>query len=283
MGRGMAMNLLAHGAELTVYGRSPQKLEPFAAKGAAVTTELSRAAKADVVFLCLPDTAVVEDVIFGGGGLAQHMGPGQTIVDFSTINYKAAVRIAERLGRKGIAFLDAPVSGMKKRADDGTLTIMCGGEEPVFESVRPYLCYMGQTVLYMGKSGSGQLAKLVNQLLYDINCAALAEILPFAVKMGLDSRQIGEVVNSGTGRSYASEFFIPRDLEGSFEEGYPLEKAYKDLVSAAEISAEEGIPLPVLAAATATYQTALRQGIGKEGKGAMIKVFERILDVEFRG
>lgn len=283
MGTGMAANLLKSGAALTVYSRNADKLAAFAKKGAAVTDRLEEAARADVIFLSLPDGDVVESVVCGESGLLPHLSEGKIIVDFSTISHAATLRIAETLQKKGVQFLDAPVSGMESRAADGTLTVMCGGEEETFSAVKPYLDCIGTKVLYIGKCGNGQLAKLVNQLLYDINAAALAEILPFSVKLGLDSRMVGELVNSGTGRSHASEYFIPRDLAGVFNEGYPLEKAYKDLVCAAELGAREGLPMPVLGAATATYQTAMRMGYGAESKGAMIKVYEKLLGVEFRG
>ncbi len=135
----------------------------------------------------------------------------------------------------------------------------------------------------MGPLGAGQLTKTVNNVLYDINIAALAEVLPMAVAMGLDPAQLGQVVTTGTSRSYASQYFVPRILKGEFDEGYPLAKAYKDLVSAAIVAAENGFPLPVTAAATATYQTALRQGHGDRDKGAMVLPFEDLLGVKVRG
>ena len=119
-------------------------------------------------------------------------------------------------------------------------------------------------------------------MLFDINAAALAEILPMAVKLGLDPDLVGEVVNSGTGRSYASEFFVPRILQRQFSDGYPMAHAYKDLVSGAELGAHHCVPMPVLAAATATYQTALLKGHGQRDKGAMVQVFEDILGVQVR-
>jgi 3-hydroxyisobutyrate dehydrogenase-like beta-hydroxyacid dehydrogenase len=134
----------------------------------------------------------------------------------------------------------------------------------------------------MGVVGNGQLAKLINQLLFDINSAAIAEMLPIAAKMGLDCAKVGEIVNSGTGKSYASEFFIPQILDGKFDTGYPLDAAYKDLVSAAELGAKLRIPMPVLAASTASYQMALLKGYGALNKGGIIKVFEDLLGVEFR-
>ncbi len=141
---------------------------------------------------------------------------------------------------------------------------------------------MASTILDMGGPGSGQLAKLVNQLLFDINAAALAEVLPLAVKLGLDPQKTGQIVNGGTGRSYASEFFVPRILAGNFSDGYPMAAAYKDLVSGAEICARHGIPMPVLAAATAVYQSALLAGHGDKDKGGMIRLLEEALGVQFR-
>lgn len=282
MGKGMALNMLKSGCELTVYDIVPHAFPEFEAKGAKTTTDPAQVAKADCVFLSLPNTKIVESVVCGENGILQHMSKGQIIVDLSTISYLATVRIAKACAEKEVGFLDAPVSGMKARAIDGTLTVMCGGEEDIFQKVKPYLDCIGNKVLLMGANGCGQMTKLINQLLFDINAAAIAEILPLSAKMGLDSEKVGEVVNSGTGRSYASEFFIPRILDGVFDEGYPMEHAYKDLVSAAELGAQEGIPLPVLGAATVTFQMALLKGLGPENKGAMIKVYESLLDTQFR-
>lgn len=282
MGKGMALNMAKSGVDLIVYDIVTDNFAEFEERGIVTTTDAAKVAQADFVFLSLPNGKVVESVVYGENGLIHQMKSGQIIVDLSTITYSATLRIAKALEEKDIEFLDAPVSGMKARAIDGTLTVMCGGSKETFERVKPMLDFIGTKVLYMGPSGSGQLTKLINQLLFDINAAAIAEILPMSVKMGLDSQKIGEVVNSGTGRSYASEFFIPRSLEGIFNEGYPMESAYKDLVSAAELGTQEGIPLPVLGAATTTYQVALRKGLGKESKGAMIKVYEDILGVQFR-
>ena len=192
------------------------------------------------------------------------------------------MNIAKTLEKRGVGFLDAPVSGMAARASDATLTIMCGGKRETFDHVKPYLDCMGNNILLMGDVGSGQLTKLINQLLFDINAAALAEILPMSVKMGLDPAKVANVVNSGTGRSYASEFFLSRILAGNFADGYPMAHAYKDLVSAAELGAGQTIPMPVLAAATATFQMALLRGHGEKDKGGMVRVFEELLGVEYR-
>ncbi len=283
MGRPIAHNLLKSGAELVVCDRDERRCEEFGAKGVNSTTEPAALADADMLLLCLPGTGGVRALLLASDGLAGCLHRGQTVVDLSTIGYGAAVEIARVLEAKGIAFLDAPVSGMEARAIDGTLTVMCGGAPEAFDRVRPLLDCIGNRILYMGPVGCGQLTKLINQLLFDINAAALAEVLPMAVKLGLDPDLVGEVVNSGTGRSYASEFFIPRILRGHFSDGYPMAHAYKDLVSGAELGADQCVPMPVLAAATATYQVALLRGHGHQDKGAMIRVFEDLLGVEFRG
>ncbi len=283
MGKWMSLNLLKAGFPLTILQRNSQAVHFLAGQGASlVATPAAMAARSEWVFLCLPDAAVVEEVLFGANSLAQNAGPDLVVVDCGTTNYDATLDFARRLADQGIRFLDAPVSGMEARAQDGTLTIMCGGPADVLETVRPALEVMGSTIIHMGGVGSGQLAKLVNQLLFNINLAALAEVLPMAVKLGLDPELVSQVVTTGTSRSFAAEFFIPNILEGRFDRGYPLERAYKDMVSAAEISAERRIPLPLVHAATTTYQMALLGGLGDQDKGAMIRVFERMLGVEFR-
>lgn len=282
MGRHMAINMLKSGAELIVADMRSDNFQEFESKGARTTTNLLDVAEADIIFLCLPHSKAVQSVISDEKGIMAELKPGQILVDFSTIKYSTTIEIAQVLEEKGIGFLDAPISGMEARAKEGTLTVMCGGQRELFDRIKPYLECIGNKILYMGGTGSGQLTKLINQLIFDINVAALAEILPMSVKMGLDPEKVGEVVNSGTGRSYASEFFIPRILKNSFVEGYSLQNAYKDLISAAEISANLCIPMPVLGAATTTYQMALLKGHGESDKGAMIAVFEELIGAKYR-
>jgi 3-hydroxyisobutyrate dehydrogenase-like beta-hydroxyacid dehydrogenase len=282
MGAPMAMNLVKRGATLIAHARRPDAYAALVAAGATGTTRAADLARADVVFLCLPNGDVVESVLFGDDGIAAALRPGTIVVDTSTIGYATTLKIGAALAARDVAFVDAPISGMHQRAVEGTLTIMCGGDDAIVASLAALFAAIGDKVLHFGAVGTGQLAKLINQLLFDVNVAALAELLPMAAKMGLDPVKVGELVNSGTGRSYASEYFIPKILDGVFSTGYPLEAAYKDLVSGAALGAERRIPMPVLAAATATYQTALLQGHGHDDKGAMIKVYEDLLGVAFR-
>lgn len=276
MGRPMALNL-SKVTDVMVYDARQESSDGFK----RIARNVADLALADVVVLSLPKAEIIDGVLFRDG-LAGSLKPGSIVIDTGTTDVSETLRIARKLGDAGLRFLDAPVSGMQSRAEEGTLTMMVGGEAVLLESVRPLLSSVASSILHMGPQGAGQTAKLVNQLLFDINVAAIAEIGPLAVSMGLDPRAISDVINSGTGRSFASEFFLPRILDGDFSQGYPLAAAYKDIVSGLRLCAEREVPAPVLYAASSSYQQALREGHGDKDKGAMILVFERLLDVSFR-
>ena len=283
MGKWMALNLVKAGFEVWVQDIDPQAVAFVEDQGArSAKTPSKIAAQTEWIFLSLPNTEIVEDVIFGENGIVQGGKPGLIVVDLSTIGYLATLEINEKLNASGILFADAPVSGMEARAQEANLTIMFGGDESILEKLHPALDVIGNRIVHMGKVGSGQLTKLINQLLFNISCAGVAEVLPMAAKLGLDPEKVTQVVTTGTGRSFAAEFFVPLALENRFDQGYPIKHAYKDLISAAEISAHQKIPLPVVQATTTTFQMALAEGFGDESKGSLIKVFERMLGVEFR-
>jgi len=283
MGKWMALNLIKAGYPLNFFARKKEVTEHMKTQGGRPSPTLREMAKAsDWVFFCLSDTVAVEEVLFGKDGIAEVLKPGQIVIDCGTIHPLSTRKFAENLKAKGIPFLDAPISGMEARAKAGTLTIMAGGEKEVFEKVRPALEVMGNKIIYSGQSGNGQLMKLINQVMFNIHCATIAELFPMAVKMGLDPEQTLEVVKTGTGHCFAVDNFGPLILERNFGPGYPLEDAYKDMVHAAEISSAHRIPLPVTAACMMTYQMALDQGLGRENKGAMIKVWEKALGVEVK-
>jgi len=283
MGKWMALNLIRAGFPLRFFARRKEVIDWMSAQGAQAEPTLQDLAReSDWIVLCLPGTEAVEAVLFGREGMAEGLKAGQVIVDCGTSHPLATRKFAARVKEKAVIFLDGPVSGMEARAKAGTLTIMVGGEEGTFQKVRPALAAMGNQIFYVGPSGNGQLMKLINQVMFDIHCATLAELLPMAVKMGLDGEQTFEVLQTGTGRCFAVENFAPLILDGNFKPGYPLEDAYKDMVHAYEISSIHRIPLPVTAATMGTYQMALNQGLGNENKGAMIKVWEKALGVEVR-
>ena len=283
MGMGMARNLLKKNGSLAVYTAKEEKRARLAEEGFTIAASYEDLADCGIIFLCLPDDEVVEQTTLGPGGLIHVLQESGTIVvDCSTISPDSARMIASAFEERVGAFLDAPVSGMKARADAGTLTVMVGGLKEAFDEVKPYLDLIGTTVLYMGGSGCGQAAKMINNTAYDINVAGIAELLPLAVRLGLDPEKIGAVLNSGTGRSYASEFFIPRILKNSFTDGYPIEKAFKDLAHAEETEAAEEVELPMTNAAAAVFRRAMEEGYGPLNKGGLIRVKEEEMGVEYR-
>jgi 3-hydroxyisobutyrate dehydrogenase-like beta-hydroxyacid dehydrogenase len=283
MGRWMAINLIKAGFPLNFFARKKEVAEQMTSHGGKAFPSVKELARGSTwIIFCLPNTEVVEEILFGKDGIADVLKSGHVVIDCGTIHPLATRKFAASLKSRGIPFLDAPISGMEALAKAGTLTIMVGVEEAVCQRVRPALKAMGNTIIYAGASGNGQMMKLVNQIMFNIHCAAIAELLPMAVKMGLDPEQTYTVARTGTGQCFALDNFGPLILEGNFGPGYPLSDAYKDMVHVTEISSAQRIPLPVTAAATVTYQMALDQGLGRENKGAMIKVWEKILGVEVR-
>ena len=283
MGKWMVLNLAKCRFALTVFDIDEKALSFFSRRDVDQTSSASElATRVDLILLSLPSPAVVEDVVFGKDGIIQGSKPGQIIVDCGTSGYSWTQNFSESLQEYGLRFADAPVTGLEQRAKDATLTIMYGGTAELLEDIRPVLEAIGNKIVNMGDIGSGQLAKMINNILYNANMAALAEVLPMAAKLGLDPEKVAETINSGSGQSFASKFFIPSILENRFDQSYSLNNAYKDMQNAAEISAHYKIPLPMINTAMTTYQTALSLGFGAEDKGAMIKIFENTIKVTFR-
>lgn len=284
MGKWMALNILKKGHSLWVYDIRPEVVSELAEQGAQPARDLTDlGAKCERIILSLPDSGVVERALFGKKGLASVFRSGMIIIDCSTTDTLFARNIEEKLKRQGIVFLDAPVSGMADKVQEGRLTIMVGGQEAAFKTVQPLLEAMGNNIVYLGGSGNGQLAKTLNNVLFNISCAAMAEILPMAAKMGIAPEALCSIVMKSSGQSYGFDFFAPLILKRNFEPGYPLTSAYKDMANLMKMSTQYQIPLPVTSATMQTYQMALALGHGEDNKGAMIKVWEKMLGVLVEG
>lgn len=280
MGASMAKNLIARGFSLTVNDLLEDRLADLAALGATVERDSRSLASCPIIILCLPGNTQVRDIMTGDKGLLPLLRVGQTVLDMSTTTVSFAKEMHGLFTAKGVRLLDAPISGGLGGAREGTLTIMVGGDKETFDLALPYFSAMGKTVLYMGGPGCGQLTKAVNNVLYNISMAALAEVVPIAIVSGLDPKQIAEVINSSTGRSFCSEFFLPRILRREFTGAYAMGSAYKDMINLGEIALYEAIPAPVLEGATLTYKAALRKGYGDQDKSAMMLLFEDLLNVK---
>jgi len=280
MGKWMALNILKNEFKLRAYDIRKEAMEDVANHGVEPSRDLTEIGhQCNRFILSLPDSAVVESVLFGANGLKDSLMAGDIIIDCSTTSPLFARQVTATLSKQDVYFLDTPVSGMEKGAKEGTLTIMASGDENSYRTIYPLLEAMGETIVYLGASGNGQLAKMTNNILYNISCAAMAEILPMAMKMGLDPEKLCSLVRKGSGQSYGFDVFSSLVLDRNFTSGYPMKSAYKDFRNAIELASEQQIPLPVTLAAMNTYQMALCQGLGTENKGAMIKVWEKTLGV----
>lgn len=283
MGRRMVANLAGAGEEILVYDIDAAACEAVKAPGVRPVENVASVGRGcKRVLLSLPEESVVEEVVFGPGGLAGSLTPGAVVVDCSTCRPEAARSMEDRLAGQGVRFLDAPVTGLEDRAAAGTLTVMVGGDETAFEKVKPLLERIGSLVVHMGAPGHGQLTKMANNVLYNISVAAMAEMLPLTTGLGLDPDKLRRVVATGSGQSFGFDYFAERVLEGCFDEGYPMGAAFKDMVAIMERANEQRAPMPVASGAMQTYRQALAEGHGDEAKGAMIKVWERVLGVRVR-
>ncbi|OLP81356.1 2-(hydroxymethyl)glutarate dehydrogenase [Symbiodinium microadriaticum] len=220
------------------------------------------------------------------------MGSSEVAAPWSTSHGDTEEAVAERqaaqqLGQRGVGFLDAPVTGAPARAAAGTLTSMVGGSEKHLEAARPFLGTFATKILHMGEVGNGQLAKALNNCLYNVSCAAMAEMLPFALRAGLPMPAFVDAVTSGTGQSFGFNQWAPLVLRREFEapkHGFPMGAAFKDLETLVAAASAQGLPVPPVVAATlATYQRALAMGLGEEHKGAMVKVWEAQMGVRCSG
>ena len=281
MGKWMALNLLKKAPPLYVFDLRSEAVEELRSHGARAARSLHEIGeRCDRIILCLPDATVVEKAIFSADGLKRTLRPGMTIIDCSTTDTLFAQSTERKLRKKEVVFLDAPIAGMAAKVREGRLTIMVGGDHSAFESNRSLLETMGNNIVYMGGPGNGQLTKTLNNVLLNISCAAMSEILPLAVKMGIAPEEFCSVIMNSSGQSYGFDFFAPLVLKRDFGPGYSLANAYKDMVNLAKISTQYQIPLPVASATMQTYQMALDSGYDQDNKGAMIKVWESMLGVK---
>ena len=283
MGLGMARNLMQAGVPLTVCDAVEDPVRTLADEGASVAADpAALAAGAAIVFVCVPSDTESAEVLFGDRGVVRS-GKTPAIVDTTTMNHASSLRLAQQAEDAGVAYADCPISGMPFRAENGTLTMMFGGSEALFALAKPYLDIMGEFIVHCGGVGTGQLMKAVTNIIYDVNIAAFCEVLPLAIKAGLQPAQLEKVLTTGSSRSFASDYFVPRILERRFEGDFPMQAAYKDIVNIQEAAARHDVALPVVEAMVSTYRAAIDMGLGGQPKSAMIKVYEQRSGQEVRG
>jgi 2-hydroxy-3-oxopropionate reductase len=274
MGSPMAQHLLAAGHVLFVAtrGRTPAV---FAERGATLCTHADEVAKrADIVFIMVPDTPQVDDVLFGEHGLAKGLGPGKVVVDMSSISPLATQTFARRIQALGCDYLDAPVSGGEVGARAATLTIMVGGDEAVFQRVLPLFQLMGRNITRVGANGDGQTCKVANQIMVALNIEAVSEALLFAAKAGADPAKVREALMGGFAASRVLEVHGERMIQRTFNPGFRIALHQKDLHLALEGARALGISLPNTASTAQLMQTCSAHGLADLDHSALCRALE---------
>ena len=277
MGKSMAGNIMKAGFPLVVHNRSREVVEELQAEGAKTAKSPAEVAEqVDVVFTNLPDSPDVELVTLGIGGIIEGAHQGLIFVDNSTIKPATARHIAERMGKKGVLCLDAPVSGGDIGAQQGTLAIMVGGSIQALEQIRPILESMGKTITHVGDTGAGQIAKAANQIMVAAQMVAMGELLIFARKSGADPQKVVEAIQGGAAQCWTLDVKPERLFAGNRSPGFKAYMQAKDLGIVLDTAREYGIPLVSAAVHNQLYNSMLEMGLAEQDNSAVIGVLESL-------
>lgn len=276
MGAPMARNLLAAGHEVVAWNRSPEPLAALAGAGArAAEGPAAVAAEADVLITILKDDPVVREVLGGPDGAIAAAPADSLVIDMSTVSPALARELAAEAGARGVAFLDAPVSGGDVGARDGTLSIMVGGEAADVERARPIFETLGSRVTHVGAAGTGQVAKACNQVLVAVIFAGLSESLVLGSKLGVDPARVLDAVGGGMAGNRIMEVRRDNFLDHDFAPGFKVDLHHKDLEIALGASAEVDAPLPLTAEVQQMFRQLRAAGYGEEDDSALLRVAEQ--------
>jgi 3-hydroxyisobutyrate dehydrogenase-like beta-hydroxyacid dehydrogenase len=280
MGRAMATNLVKAGHEVTAWNRTAGK-EVEGARVAATPAEAAQGA--EVVWTCVSDTAAVENVLFGANGVEQSLAEGMIIADSSTISPSATRKFAERVARKGVQYVDSPMTGSKAGAESGTLLFMIGGDEQTIEKLKPLYAAMGKKIYRMGETSKGQSAKLVMNLQIALIYEGFAEALTLAAKLGVDAENLASLINSSMVKSGVVEYKLPFVLRRDFSPNFPLRLMRKDIQLALEAAKEARVKLPGLETVEEIYDVAVEDGHADLDYAATLLLLEKWAGVEVKG
>src|SRR5437868_7247259 len=281
MGRCMCQHLLNKGYKATVYNRSRDKAKPLLDAGAAWgDSPRAVAEKCDVVFAIVGFPRDVREVFLSTQGALAGSRPGMVLVDMTTSEPSLAREIAEAASAKGVASVDAPVSGGDVGAKNAALSIMVGGDAAAIEAIKPLLECMGKTIVLQGPAGAGQHTKAVNQILIADNMVGVCEALLYAYRAGLDPKTVLQSVGGGAAASWSLNNLGPRIIDRNFEPGFFVEHFIKDMGIALDEAKRMGLALPGLALAAQLYNAVQAQGWGRKGTHALMLALEQLANVK---
>ena len=276
MGQGMIRNLMKAGYPVQIYNRTRSKAEALEREGAVWKDSAAQcAAGCGVVITIVGYPQDVEEVYFGPGGLLESAQPGTVLIDMTTTSPKLAQRIYDQARERGLDALDAPVSGGNTGAANGTLAIMAGGDEAVFQKVLPVLETMGETIVLEGGPGAGQHTKMANQIALGGAIAGVCEALTYAKKVGLDLQTMLDSISKGAAGSWQMSNMAPRMLKGDFDPGFFVKHYIKDMNIALEEASHVNLTMPVLNEVHDMYQALDDRGMGDLGTQALIKYYDK--------
>jgi 2-hydroxy-3-oxopropionate reductase len=283
MGRPMALNLLRKGCSLLVHDLNPAAVAALVAAGARAATPAEIGAQCGLVLTILPTGGIVQEVLFGAGGVAALLKPGSLVIDMSSVTPGEAQSCAQKLAGQQVGFLDAPVSGGEPKAVDGTLAFMVGGSETDFARALPYLHKMGASALLVGASGSGCIAKLANQIIVNLNITAVAEALVFASKAGVDPEKVYQAIRGGLAGSAVLDAKAPMMIRRNFKPGGKLSINLKDIKNVMATAHALDVPLPFTSQLLEVMQALKVAGHLEEDHSGIVQYFEQLAGVQVKG
>lgn len=283
MGQPMALNLVKAGHPVTVFNRTPAKTEALKNAGAKVAaTPAEAAAEADFVISIVSDTAAMEEVVLGKGGVIETVRPGAIVIDSSTISPVASRKFACKIMGRSASWLDAPVTGSKHAAEKGELTYMVGGDRETFDRALPVLQVMGKKHIYCGAHGLGLTAKLSQNVIQSTMVEIFCEGFVLAAKAGLKPQIMMEVIQGSMARASLTDFKAPFIFKGDFTPYFPLKLMHKDITLALESAYAQNVPMPAAAAVKEVYGAAKAQGKGDQDYAAVVTFLEELAKVQVR-
>ena len=283
MGKPMAKNLLKAGHKLVVYDIQEAPVKELVQAGAtAGESPRDVAARNELIITMLPNSPHVKQAVLGKNGVIEGAKPGSVLVDMSSIAPLASREVTAELARKGIEMLDAPVSGGEPKAIEGTLAIMVGGKDAVFEKVKDVLLKMGASAVLCGEIGAGNVTKLANQIIVALNIAAMSEAFVLAVKAGVDPERVFDAVKGGLAGSTVLNAKAPMVLQGNYQPGFRIELHIKDLQNALDTAHEIGVPIPLTSQVMEMMQALKVDGKQAQDHGGLIQFYEKLAGVRVR-
>jgi 2-hydroxy-3-oxopropionate reductase len=282
MGRPMAKNLINAGVDLVVFDLNETVVDELVSMGAEKGTPASIGDSCDVIFTMLPNGSIVQSTLFGAEGVASTISAGKVVCDMSSVTPTESKTCYQKLKAMGVGFVDAPVSGGEPGAIDGTLALMCGGDQEDFDALKEYFDIMGSSALLIGGSGSGSVTKLANQVIVNNTIAIVSEAFVLATKAGADPEKVYKAIRGGLAGSAVLDAKIPMIVERNFKPGGKISINHKDIKNVLATAHDIDVPVPYSAQLFEIMQALKVGGHMNDDHGGIVQYFEQLADVEVR-